>query len=287
MSFICLKRDIQENEWRTFSLFNQEIIVKNEKGAYIVASNACKHRHFKVANGCGKGPIRCQYHGQRFGFERKLNHYEMGEFIFSPNFLQSSSILTKLSESIGDEFGEHKMQVKAPFHLWVQNTADPNHLGTIHKTSFSKLFDSTRPENVYLSEFESSYTLRIKDDIIEKYSRLFKMPSDEKLNWFHYIGFPNLSVTSFLGVFYSIETANPIDKNTCEVHSRFFLAKDTKMPKILTSMALENNRKILLEDKELVEAWAKGYKYDGTEAWMQGEERIKRYADEIKSRGLA
>jgi phenylpropionate dioxygenase-like ring-hydroxylating dioxygenase large terminal subunit len=279
-----LTRDINEGEYKTFELFGEHVIAKREKGKLVVAKNSCKHRHFKVAEGCGKGPIKCQYHGQRFNYEKQYIHHEFGEFVFLPQFLGKSELLTKLDD-IGEEFGSSEMEVKAPFHLWIQNTADPNHLGTIHKTSFSKLFDNSRPENVYLSEFESSYSMRLKDEVSDKYKKYVTNEAMADMGWFHYLGFPNLSVTSFMGIFYSVEYANPAPIG-CVVNTRFFVAKNSKVPKLLKSMALEANIKILLEDKELVEKWAHGYQYDGSEQWMNGEDRIKRYCDELKARGF-
>lgn len=282
MSYLCLKRDIKEGEYAVFDLFNKSYIAKKEKEKITVAENSCSHRGFKVADCGGRGPIKCPYHGQRFNFEKLQRHHEFGEFIFVPTYLGSSQQLSEISPLIGEEFGQHKQFVKAPFHLWMQNTADPNHLSTAHKESFSKLFDGSHPENVYLSEFESSYTMRIKDEVVERYQKHF---SEANSDFYHYLGFPNLSVTSFLGVFYSIESANPVDGGT-EVLTRFFMRKGIK-PGLFGSLALESNEKILKEDKELVESWAKNYKYDPeTIKWLPGEARIKRYADEIRARGL-
>ena len=282
MSFVALKRDIAEGGFNVFEGFKQSYIAKKEKGVVTLAKNACPHRGFKLKDCDGYGPIKCQYHGQRFEWKSALTHHEFGEFIFAPEFLGASQVLKDLSEKIGEQFGEHKQFVKAPFHLWMQNTADPNHLNSIHKDSFSKLFDGNRPENVYISEFESSYTMRIKDEAVERYKKHFDQASD----WFfHYLAFPNLSVTSFLDVFYSIETANPVEGG-CEVTTRFFTGKDIKPNKLLNRMALDANIKILGEDKCLVETWASGYRYEADTKWLPGEARIKRYCDEIRARGL-
>lgn len=281
MSYLCLKRDIKDGEYVTHSLFGDEIIAKNDKGKFTIAQNSCRHRGFKVASCAGRGPIKCKYHGQRFEYEKRYTHHEFGEFLFVPTYLGVSKILPEISEQIGEEFGSHTMIVKAPFHLWIQNTADPNHLTTAHKDSFSNLFDGTRPENVYISEFESSYTLRIKDEVVDRYRKHYADCSDV---FYHAMAFPNLSVTSFLSVFYSVESANPSPEG-CEVITRFFMRRGLK-PDLLGKVALESNIKILQEDKALVEAWAQNYKYDPNTQWLPGETRIKRYADEIRSRQL-
>lgn len=282
MSYLCLRRDIPEGGYEVFDLFGESFISKKEKDQITVARNACAHRGFKVAHCAGRGPIKCQYHGRRFAYERGIKHYEFGEFVFVPTFLGSSDQLTKLSDLIGEEFGSHKQVLNAPFHLWIQNTADPNHLSHVHKESFSSLFDRSGPENVFISEFESSYTMRIKDEVVERYQKHY---SEATTDFHHILGFPNLSVTSFLGIFYSVECANPNDAGGCEVTTRFFMRKGLK-PGTLSRLALAANKKILEEDKRLVEMWARGYKYDPNTSWLPGEARIKRYADEIRSRGL-
>lgn len=280
--YVCLKRDIPEGGYVTFDLFGDALIAKKDKDTITLAKNSCKHRGFKVATCAGRGTIKCQYHGQRFEYEKRYTHHEFGEFVFAPKFLAGSKILTDISAEIGEEFGSHTQAVKAPFHLWMQNTADPNHLTTAHKDSFSKLFDGTRPEDVYISEFESSYRMRIKDDVVERYSRHFPGASSY---FFHALGFPNLSVTSFLDVFYSVESVQPDANNDSKVVTRFFMRKGLK-PGLLSKIALEANIKILKEDKELVERWAQGYSYEPNTKWLPGEDRIKRYADEIRARGL-
>jgi hypothetical protein len=283
MSYLGLKRDLKEGEYHVLSGLDKSYVAKIEKGKVTIAENRCKHRGFKVASCDGRGPIKCQYHGQRFEYERRINHHEFGEFLFSPDYLGTSQILSDISKQIGEEFGSHTQEVKAPFHLWMQNTADPNHLTTAHKDSFSKLFDGTRPENVYISEYESSYTMRIKDEVVERYGKHFELSSVSDFR--HILGFPNLSVTSFLDVFFSVECATPT-RDGCRVNTRFFVRSGINRNRLLERVALESNIKILKEDKDLVEKWALDYTYDPDTKWLPGEARIKRYADEIRSRGL-
>lgn len=281
MSYLGLKRDIKDGEYEVFDLFDQSYIAKKDQGKLTIAENKCQHRGYKVRTCAGSGPIKCQYHGQRFTFANHIRHHEFGEFIFAPHYLGSSKIITEISSLIGEEFGSYRQFLAAPFHLWIQNTADPNHLFTAHSDSFAKLFDKSQPENVYLSEFESSYTMRIKDEVVDRYKKHYPMASDA---FTHIIGFPNLSITSFLDIFFSVESANPV-QGGCDVYTRFFM-RDGIKPSFLSRLALESNKRILMEDKDLVEEWAVGYKYNPDTNWLPGEARIKRYADEIRSRGL-
>jgi phenylpropionate dioxygenase-like ring-hydroxylating dioxygenase large terminal subunit len=237
----------------------------------------------RVAEGCGKGTIRCPYHGQRFDYEHKVRHHEFGEFVFLPSFLGASKFLSEFS--VADEFCEMRTPVKAPFHLWIQNTMDTHHLNAIHGKTFGKLFDSQLPENVNISEFESSFTVRIKDEICDKYAKYGDPDSDLfKSGWTHYMGFPNLSVTSFLGIFQSVESVEPTPDGGCMVSTRFFAGP--KVPKLLKQMAMTANHAILNEDAAIVERWARSYKQGSECEWLPGESRISAYAQEIKARGL-
>lgn len=283
MSFVCLRRDLKEGEWNTFKSFKNELIATVKQDKVVLSKNQCKHRGFKVAEGCGKGMIKCPYHGQRFDFDRKVNHYEMGEFVFQPMFLNQSKELVRITDELGEEFGRNCMTVYAPFHLWMQNTADPNHLQTAHKKSFAQMFDNHRPENVFISEFESSYTMRIKDEVVERYQKHFPEASSD---FYHYLGFPNLSVTSFLGVFYSVEWAEPLGDDKCEVTTRFFARAGAKRNTLLERMALEANKELLDEDRLLVEDWSRSWSNSTECQWLPGEERIKAYTRQLLARGL-
>jgi len=70
------------------------------------------------------------------------------------------------------------------------------------------------------------------------------------------------------------------------VETRFFTGKGVSVPRLLKTMSLDASLRILQEDRELVEAWAKNYKLTGGERWLPGEDRIRRYANEIVVRGL-
>lgn len=283
-----MKRDVPEGGWKTFETFGSgELIAKKPDGKLMVAKNLCRHRGYKVAEGCGKGPITCKYHGQRFNYESQVHVVEMGEFVFLPGYLGASKILRDFSESLGEEFGSFKQTVKAPFHLWMQNTADPNHLSTTHKKSFASLFDGHRPERVWIEEYESSYSMKLKDETLERYSKYADTDSKWfKEEFFHGLVFPNLSVTSFLGVFFSVESANPRRDGSTEVETRFFVGRNSKAPKLLRRIALENNKQILLEDKELIEKWAMTYRDIEMQSFLPGDERIKAYLAQVKDRGL-
>jgi phenylpropionate dioxygenase-like ring-hydroxylating dioxygenase large terminal subunit len=291
--YLCLDRDLKENEYQAIHTFGQDVIAKRIDGQIKVKANKCLHRGFKVAQGCGKGEIVCPYHGQPFSFKSPIGDipsYQVEGFVFLYNFLRLEDrlrlYLRTIYQDLGDEVGHYTQTVDAPFYLWVQNTADPNHLKTVHGDGFAKMFKSNEPYNVEIGTSYSSYHMRVKEEVLEKYKRYKKYMGLSQSSpffdsFFHMIVMPHLSITSFLGVFYSIETATEKEGKT-EVHTRFFDSRLSKVPKPLSKMAVHENIKILAEDKDIIERWAKSHKFDDESQWMQGEERIKNYIEGLK-----
>ncbi len=186
------------------------------------------------------------------------------------------SDLHAIGNDLGKEFGWHEMQVKAPFHLWIQNTADPNHLKTIHGETFAKLFRDFIPHEEKISEdrMVSSYRMNVKYDIAKRYMKY--KTKDFRSDFFHMIVFPHLSITSFLNIFYSIETAVQ-DGEWTNITTRFFTSKNANIPKLLCKMALEANIKVLEEDRFIVNWWAEGQYEKIPSVILPGENRIHEY----------
>jgi phenylpropionate dioxygenase-like ring-hydroxylating dioxygenase large terminal subunit len=289
--FLCLLRDLPRGQYKTFQVFGYPLVAKNEGGLVTVALNKCSHRGFRVVNGSGpcEHRLRCPYHGLPFNYETKFQVRVIDEFVyFGP-----SDFSPNVSLPLGEEFGEHKTYVRAPFHLWVQNTADPNHLATVHRDTFSRLFKGSKPTQETIGEKDSWYSMPVQDAVVNQYK---KWKDPEENFWFrqgfaHGLAFPHLSVTSFLGVFFSVETVlpctEPRTEGTVEVRTRFFVSRSNRLPKLALKLALDANRKILDEDKAVVEEWAKSY-YDhvGPSGWIGSEGRIKSYLEEFYRSGM-
>lgn len=286
MNYLCLTRDIPEGKFKCFEQHGRKLVAKKSDGFITVADNICAHRSFKVAEGEGALPIKCPYHGHPFDFESELSTLVSGEFVFCGEPKGSAVPGAYPKMILGEQFGESRMFVKAPFHLWMQNTADPNHLRTVHPETFHKLFANTIPKKVIILGKTSAYCLDVAPEIVNKYSR-WADPESElfKDGFCHSLCFPHLSATSFLGCFFSVETALPVGKG-CEVHTRFFVAKDSKLPDLMKNMAMTNNRQILEEDRLLVERWAETYQNHQNVKWMPGEERIAAYVDQLERSGM-
>lgn len=286
-AYLFLKRDIEPLEFMPFKSVNDHLIAARGDNIW-VSKNVCPHRGMRVADECGKLPLKCQYHGRKFEWDRGLNLAIFGEMVFyiedARVNLTGNSYLAEIGNDLGEEFGHYKMNVAAPFQLWVQNTADPNHLPTVHKANFSALFSGLTPFQVQMGENSSSYKMPINAAIMEQYRAMRSEPSVFGDGFFHMLVFPHLSITSFLGVFYSIETATPIDDKYCQVHTRFFVSKKANVPGLLKRLALKSNIQVLKEDRDLITKLASSTAVkDHDPKWMPGEERIKHYCDHMEA----
>ncbi len=285
--YLCLSRDIAKGEYKSFSIGDHELVLgRKDNGQLILAKNMCRHRGFMVCDGRGVLPIKCPYHGLQFNFEEKMFCFSIDGFIFgsTKDWVMSRYTHTRpFSEMLGVEFATQQMSVKAPFHLWMQNTADPNHLKFVHSGGFADQFESDKPLWQDLDE-PTAYGIQLKKKNTDSYEKYFvsQTPDLFKNVFVHILVAPNLSLTSFHGMFLSVETAIPTSKNTCFVITRFFTSIHAKLPDILIQMAKSGNARILEEDKALVERWSKTYDKHETKTWLPGEERIQKYLKDLK-----
>lgn len=281
--YLCLSKDLNPGEYKTFRYRSTEwVLARKENGQLKLARNICRHRGFPVAEKCGKLPIKCPYHGLIFNFEQSMFAFDTCGFIFScrddMNIIKTTD-LKHVENLVGQEFATIQMNVKAPAVLWMQNTADIHHLKFVHP-HFSQQFESDTP--VWIDpEPPSAHALKVKSSIAERYNKFLTGDPAIFKDVFVHILIANLSITSFLGIFFSIETAIPTTDG-CQVTTRFFTSKVANVPDKLIQLAKTANARILEEDKEIVERWARGFDPDEPSAWLPGEERIRSYLEDLK-----
>ncbi len=277
--YLCLVDDVPDNGHVPIELFGHNLILSRSGENISLDDNACRHRGHKICDVRTVGPVKCPYHGLKFIPNFQYSITQLWGMLFVSGVAGTAQI-SRLASNRGRHFYSKGMTVKCPFYLWIENTMDPNHLKQIHGEHFFQLFQSVTPENVEFSSCGkvSSYALPIKADIVSRYERVLKTGLEP---WFRQTTvYPHLSMTSFLGVFYSIETAVPVIGAT-EVLTKFFTSNRVEVPKPILSSAMKSNSIILEEDKQICESWAKSNHYRKPDSWLPGEERIKVYDDLI------
>lgn len=273
--FLCLSRDVEEGEY--VAALAGEAVVWKSGGEFFAAENVCPHRGFPFAQDRGSLPITCPYHGIRVCEQNALTLGPVSNrwgFLFVGDS-QLNDDTRRSMASIGKQFGEVVTHVRAPFQLWMQNTADPNHLRTVHP-EFSKLFVG-KPEMEWISpdSTASSYRIEVAQKAVDRYERTIgaMLPP----YFVHSMVGPTLSITSFLGVFISVETAERTGDG-CVVRTRFFTADNVDVPASLLKVAMVRNRAILEEDRDIVERWALGRPWVKGNP-LRGESRVAAYME--------
>lgn len=180
----------------------------------------------------------------------------------------------KIEDDLGASFFTYDMPVKAHASLWMQNTMDCNHVTTVHAETFARVFESISPVEVGIGSSGSHHSLRVKREVVEVYKKLIGDGVSDV--FFHAVEYPNLSVTNFLNVFYSFETVKN-NSTGCRVTTKFYLSKNNPAPRPLVDAAIEMNRKILHEDRKIVESWAETYGDAKHVKFLKNEERIRAY----------
>lgn len=232
----------------------------------------CPHRGFPVEDSGGV----CPYHGLRmngcFYFKAKT------EWV-SP---YDPSLLDLCLKDCGELFAVVRQEVKAPWHLWMQNTADFHHVKTTHP-KFSKILVGA-PFDVRISgdDRNSSHRIWVENEVVKRYRRLAGDGISE--DFLHILRYPGYSITSFLGVTYSIERAHPAPMG-CFVTTKFYKSVRNPLPKPIYAAVEEANRKLLAEDKELVEKWAQGEPSVGN--WINYEARVRAFCNCLHAEGIA
>jgi phenylpropionate dioxygenase-like ring-hydroxylating dioxygenase large terminal subunit len=258
--YLCMSSDLEEGKYKVFESLG--LIATKINGKTVVAENVCSHLGSRVAKCSGTLPLHCKFHGVRFSFERQLISTN-GQFIFvNDTQFEEHSIPT--FDAV--EFGNYEMIIEAPLHLWAKNTVDFNHLKTVHPV-FSKRFEG-KPYDVDISTDKSSHKIKVCKEMADRF--------ESKNDYFeHTLVYPNLSMTSFLGIFHSVESMFKIDETRTIINTRFFVDKSIDLHVGLKRTILANNIEILLEDKEAVEEWFKGDCEKN--ALLSGDERIMAY----------
>lgn len=296
--YLMRRQDLEGWAYRCTQSWGTSFIARaGEGGKVLVDNNICPHRGFPIVNSANLGekgtplPTHCPYHGMAFKAAGDHPAFVIGDFIFAtarPFAVPKGwERLEWFSERLGERFHHRRTDVAAPWELWVQQTMDPHHVAHVHRSGFATQFlDLVSPEDVFFSDDlrVSGYRIPVKDEVFKRYfemlcsrPQLAGAPVPEPY-FRHITVFPGLSITSFLGVFFSVEETLPMKfyPDQSVVFTEFFSARDMRVPPILLKRAADSNEKILQEDKRALEAFVSGGCPEREPGFfMAGEERIK------------
>lgn len=231
----------------------------------------CPHRGFPIPDGSSA----CPYHGLCLSSVPASCDRSFPVFDFD------QGIGDRMVEDMGDRFFSVELSVSAPWWLWMQNTADFLHVKSVHPHFSAQLEGMPFDVRISADLQNSSHKIAASHRVAHSIQRLLK--KDLPKTFTHVLKYPALSMTSFMDVFYSIETAWEKGASSCLVSSHFFLSKRNRAPAGLIAAVKEANRKILDEDRQIVEAWAPTAMNGG---WLFGEARVAAFNECLKRDGI-
>lgn len=175
------------------------------------------------------------------------------------------AFLQQVSGALGLQLDEHSGSIQANWKLVIENSLEGYHVPLVHRESLAKAsqiqFSQDAADSVdHLPTTGHSYVHNsASNKWLQRWSRYQQDIGRWPFMFEHYVHrlvFPNLTVTSFLGYSFHIQSFNPqaVDKTT--VHSRIFASRfegqTARGQSIMQSIYNENvyfTHKIFEEDK--------------------------------------
>lgn len=228
----------------------------------------CPHRGYQIEDG-----KPCGYHAliPNNACRAFINH-DLPTFAYDPNLFKD------ILFDLGDKFLTVEQEVKAPWFRWIENTMDFHHVKNVHKDFNEQLEGTPFDIRIGADKKNSSHRINVNKEKAHRFERIIGEPLDK--TFLHILEYSRLSITSFMGILYSLETAVSNGQDCCVV-TNFYLSKKRPVPPALVSRISEANVQILKEDKELVEKWAPTACNTGN--WLPFEQRIRAFNECLKA----
>jgi phenylpropionate dioxygenase-like ring-hydroxylating dioxygenase large terminal subunit len=213
-------------------------LVINEKGIGNKKTIVCQYHHWGFSVIDGKSNINEQdliAKDNACKSLRKIKVDAIGNFIFL-NFDDLSR--QSLSEFLGDNLNDiliaselldyKNLSIRQIHHNcnWkhlIENVIDNKHCAPVHKLTLASMgFCKNKPQTI-TSSLHSNFTIFPGfPEISNKRQKLLKLIyKDIEIvdNYKHILIFPNLTISIFEGVHYTVGLVNPIDEKNCDYHT--------------------------------------------------------------------
>jgi phenylpropionate dioxygenase-like ring-hydroxylating dioxygenase large terminal subunit len=307
------KSEIQtKNDFKTFEIFEEPLIVYNTGHEIKTFLNICPHRGSKVKiKNKGNEILRCEYHGWCFdkngkfisapflkilpkkkpGLKKWLTEtYNDLIFIAKPGvkitlkkYLQSCMPQLKVfSKNIGQ-------LVNSESHIWncnwkvaVENSIDEYHAPYLHKNTFKNVL------NLKPKYFGNNKALSMKMPVDKKYLNSIKkienffLETNDK-NYTHILFFPCTTFATTMGIFNFVQTYFPISEKITKVTSDIYInlrdkkEMNNKIIKSLIDFAVKFNQTVFNEDKSINENLMYKKNYNKSNIFTNLEFRVKKF----------
>ena len=283
----------KHNDFKTFEIFNEPIILYKFKNEIAAFTNICPHRGSRLKiEARGNKVLNCIYHGWAFNskgdfisapYQKKafnnnqvknkcLDKWKVdycGNLIFITkktnkillkNYLAKSfSQLKKYSLNLENYIGTKEYLWSCNWKLAVENSIDEYHGPILHKNTFKNTLN-LKP-NYFFSNKVLSMNMPLNEKYVKSFSKKSFLFKDKKMNenFSHFLFFPNTTFATTMGLFSFLQTYFPINKKQTRVSTSIFLSKTNNnkknevLIKGIAEMATKFNEEVFMEDKMIVE----------------------------------
>jgi len=267
------KQLTEHDSFVTVRLADKSIVLRNSHGRLLAFHNVCSHRHAILRpEPCGKGPLRCGYHGwtyddqgqpvgvpgqkENFGFDPEersdwtLEQFDVdraGPFVFVRLTRHGPSLREWLGDywhiclALDDAFAipfEWNTQLwRCNWKYGVENTLETYHVGFCHAESLAQMYD----QNGRISFTQSHSTIHhpMFDKSIRWWDRALKRADWQRharfADYQHFFIYPNLCLGLTYGGLLSVQTFEPTTSETSQLTYRLCLPDSPSTDVLVTS----------------------------------------------------
>ncbi len=290
--FVCFKRDLaNDGDFFSLDFLGVSIVIRNFEGELKAFQNVCLHRFSKIClHEKGNGLLQCAYHGWTYNQEGKpyaipakksfslpaesdlrLKQFEIeviGEFVFirlanGPSINESidestMTSLLKISNALNEKIDINSFVIEVNWKIIVENTLEEYHIRQVHPDSFSPV--EIKQSTYDFSNYHSSALMEFGSKLArsKKLDALYSSRPWQVNDYFHQVVSPNLTIASVYGATIGIQQIKPLSSTKTLFISHVFSTKidnaDHALAKAFNQNAIDFNRRVFEEDKEICEA---------------------------------
>ena len=142
------------------------------------------------------------------------------------------AFLQGVSSGAGDLLDEFAKEVPANWKIVVENSLEGYHVPVVHSRTLGAADGMAAGYEAVNEDFasprHSSMTKRAEAGWLGKWSRMSRAIGDWPFrfdHYIHYLIFPNLTITSFLGYSFHVQRFDPLNHLATQVHSRILSSR--------------------------------------------------------------
>lgn len=305
--FIGSDFDFVGQRYLSFMLGQHAITCRARQGNIHALSNVCLHRCALIDPlGSGEREFRCRYHGWRYdatGVLQQAPMVPMEEITNScltryavastdglhfmgmggqPSMDEAGALAQRLGWVLAQPFDTGSLEHDCNWKLLVENVIEAYHISFVHTKTFVPAGVTSRPHDEVGA---GNYTLwQFSHPEMDKLSQLVRRLPGAKLQYLHGFVFPNLFLATTNNLVGYIGQVLPLSEDKSLLRWQMFALPALQQLPVtvrekICADAVDMNRRILLEDKVILEDCQRGMAAKGTHEYQlqKMEPQIERF----------